>query len=106
MKKLTWKQVECAKCKSCLITRHGKPRTPNDIACGNCLADRLNKRQEQTRKTICNIYRIANRFEIEDAHHVLEDSGNDYLAWVKRLVEIGDDAITAIKKELNERNRK
>lgn len=25
--KLTWKQVECAECKSCLITRHGKPTT-------------------------------------------------------------------------------
>lgn len=100
--KLTWKQVECAECKTCLITRHGKP----GIVCGSCLSDRLNKRQEQTRKTIGNIYRIASRFTIEDTHHVLKDSGNDYLAWVKGLVEIGDNAIAAIKKELNERKTK
>ena len=103
--KLTWKQVECAKCKSCLITRHGKPRTPDDILCWHCLTDRLNKRQEQTRKTIDNIRRIAGRFTIEAAHHVLKDS-DDYLAWLEGLVKIGDDAITAIKKELNERKTK
>ena len=104
--KLTWKLVECAECKSCLITRHGKPGIPNDLVCGNCLADRLHRRQEQTRKTIYNIYRIASRFTVEDANHVLKDSGNDYLAWVKGLVEIGDNAIAAIKKELNERKTK
>ena len=103
--KLTWKQVECAKCNLCLITRHGKPRIPNDLVCGNCLSDRLNKRQEQTRKIIGNIYRIASRFTIEDAHHVLKDSGN-YHAWLNELVKIGDDAIAAIKKELNERKTK
>lgn len=104
--KLTWKQVECAECKSCLVTRHGKPGIPNDLVCGNCLADRLNKRQEQTRKTIGNIYRIASRFTIEDSHHILKDSGNDYLALVKGLVEIGDNAIAAIKKELNRKESK
>lgn len=105
MKKLTWKQVECAKCKSCLITRYGKPGTPDDILCWHCLTDRLNKRQEQTRKTIDNIRRIANRFTMEDAKHVLKDSSN-YHAWLKELVKIGDDAIAAIKKELNERKTK
>lgn len=104
--KLTWKQVECAKCKSCLITRYGKPGTPNAIACWRCLSRRLNERQEQTRKTICNIYRIANQFTIEEAHHFLKDSGNDYRAWLNELVKIGDDAIAAIKKELNKRNAK
>lgn len=104
--KLTWEQVKCAKCKSCLITRHGKPGIPDDLVCGDCLSSRLDKRQEQTRKTIFNIYRITNQFAIEDANHVLKDSGNDYLAWVEECVKIGDDAITAIRKELNERKTK
>lgn len=106
MKRLTWKQVECAECATCPVTRCGKPRIPDDIPCWHCLIKRLNRRQEQTRETILNICRIANQFAKEEANHVVKGSGNDYLAWLEELVEIGDDAIAAIKKELNERKTK
>lgn len=106
MKKLTWKQVRCADCKSCQVTWNGKPEAPNELVCGNCLSGRLTRKYDQTEETISNIYRIANQFLLDKSKHVLKDDDGDHLAWLEELVKIGDDAIAAIKKELNERKTK
>lgn len=106
MKKLTWKQVKCADCKSCQVVWNGKPEAPNELICGNCLADRLSKKHDLTYKAIHNIYQITSQFLLDKSKHVLEKKDDDYLAWLKELAKIDDDTITAIKKELNKRETK
>lgn len=103
--KLTWSEVECAKCKSCLITRHGKPRTPDDFACKGCLGRRMSHESDAMRTFMSNISRIVAQFVHDDVELVLRDC-DDYLEWIGAIRENGRAAVAAIEGELTAMRRR
>lgn len=97
--KLSWKQVKCAKCATCIETRHGVPVAVNR-SCESCYIERLNRRTDKNREVISEIFRIASKFTLDEAHHVCHGSDADYMKWLLELDRIGTDALAAIRKAL------
>ena len=98
---LTWKQVECEKCKTCIMTRHGKPKAPDRVICGDCLICRISKRHDFLARKIFNIYKITSQHTLATSAHLRMNADADYLNVIMEQEKIDRNAIAEIKKELD-----
>ena len=63
--KIPWKQVECAKCKSCMCARFWKS-DPADDGCKMCYLDRVRVRSEIARGKLEEIREVVYQAERKD----------------------------------------